>query len=124
MNSRIKNQNHEKKKLLLLFVVFVFILSSCSDYKKVGFDGQIKYEINRQSSITPSGTESIYTLLGISINGKDLKLKDDSIVVPPNSKLNVETESIGDIKIKIYEGKERSFDVVLWMTEEQISKFK
>lgn len=114
-----------KRKLLLLFVAFVFVLSSCSDYKKVGFDDKIKYEIKRQSTISPSGTEIIYTLSGISINNKVIKLKNDTNVISPNSKQNIETESIGDIKIKIYQGKDlRSFDVVLWMTEEQISKMK
>jgi len=121
LNSKIM-----KRKLLLLFVAFVFVLSSCSDYKKVDLnDAKVKFEMKRQSTISPSGTEIIYTLSGLSINSKVIKLKNDTNVISPNSKQNIETESIGDIKIKIYQGKDlRSFDVVLWMTEEQISKMK
>lgn len=90
------------KKILLLFVAIVFVLSSCSDYKKVDFDDtKVKFDIKRDLEISGSGTKAIYTLLGLSINDKEVKLTNDRIVIIPNSKHNIETESIGDIMIRI-----------------------
>jgi len=116
-----------KNKSLLLFVAFIFVLSSCSDYRKVGKGGNEipQIEIKRQSTISPGGNEYIYILTSLGIDDKVIKLKNDSIVLSANSKNKIETESIGDIKIKISQGKEPGSIVVgLWMTEEQIRKIK
>jgi hypothetical protein len=128
-------------KLLLLFVAFVFVLSSCSHYKKVDldntkvkFDISVKkmlrssFEISRKSTLEESAIKTIYTLTGLSINDKVVKLKNDSIVLSPKSKYNIETESIGDIKIRLNKENdplsEYSYDVDLWMTKQQINKMK
>ena len=114
-----------KAKFLIFLVLPFMLLSSCSDYKKVGFDGKIKYEINRQMSISPDGKVVSYTLTGIRIGDKIIQLKEENIKLTPNTKQTLVTNDIGDIKIKIYENKDQnSFDVVLWMTDEQISKFE
>ena len=115
-----------ENKSLLLLAAFIFVLSSCSDYRKVKGANEIpQFEIERQSTNSPSGKEYIYILSGLSINDKVIKLKNDSIVLSLNSKHDVETESIGDIKIKISQGKDLGSIVVgLWMTEEQIRRIK
>ena len=109
---------------LIIPIAFLVLLTSCTDYKKVGFDGTITYEIKRQTTISPEGRQTRYNLTGFSIGDKVVKLKNDNNFIPPNKKHKVETQSMGDIKIKIYTESVGTFDIALWMTEEQISKFK
>ena len=102
-----------KPLLSFLFIAIVFVLSSCSDYNKVNLDStKVKFDIKRQSIISPEGATNIYTLVGLSINDKEVKFKNSSIVVSPDSRQNIETENIGGIMIRINEEEStRSFTI-------------
>lgn len=134
-------------KKLLLFVVVGFNLLSCSDNKKTNSDYRltndndckVEFQIFANTEIEMGRPKTTgYTLLGISINDKEVEIKSTDLkldpnfpnlktrfILDPNVKYRLETANIGDIYVQINEDKDsNSFTTDLWLTNNQIRELK
>ena len=112
-----------KKVLFVCMLAGIFILSGCSEFKKVDLkDYSINLDLRSDMQISSDGMKVQQYLKKITLNDLDLSVAGDSVKLVPNKKNRVEMETLGEIMVRIQQDGIQISNIELWMTEEQINE--
>ena len=112
-----------KKHTSLLIVAVLFILSGCSDFKKVNLeDYSVNINLRNDMVISSNGMEAQQYLKQLTLNDFELNVAGDSVKLKTNEKNHVEIERLGEVIIRIQLDGVTISSIELWMTDEQLSQ--